>query len=190
MSGQPGQASAMANSLALNAQGGAERMPSPAEAELATRAFRPDPGQPIHESLQGLVRHQLEMLATPVMRWEGDVWSGIFMSLLIQPPQQRPGEQDRSQQEDDEQRGDQSDEWHSSMILEVSGLGQVGVKLWLRDQHLELELTTGMPEVHSVLAEGLDQLRQRLEALDLADVQIRLRDQRLQPSVGGESQAA
>lgn len=185
---QTGAPASLTANLAANAQG-AERMAAPLDQALAAGALRPDPRQPIHESLQGLVRHQLEMLATPVLRWEGDVWSGIFMSLLIQPPQQRPGEQgERQQAEEGRDSGDEA--WHSSLILEVNGLGQVGVKLWLTEQRLELELAAGVPEVRQALAAGLDGLRARLEALDLPEVQIRLRDQRSTPELTDESQAA
>lgn len=40
----------------------------------------------VHESLQSLVRQQLDMLVMPVIRWEGDVWAGIFMALVIHMP--------------------------------------------------------------------------------------------------------
>ncbi|KAF0801708.1 hypothetical protein A6D6_04266, partial [Alcanivorax xiamenensis] len=40
----------------------------------------------VEESVQPVVRHQLELLATPVLRWEGDLWSGLFAALLIQAP--------------------------------------------------------------------------------------------------------
>ncbi len=151
-----------------------------ANVEMAMQSGRLQRGEAIHESLQGLVRHQLELLATPVLRWEGDVWSGIFMALMIQPPARRDdragGDEGEGQEETD------ADEWHSSMRLQVSGLGEVGVKLWLRASRLDLELAAQDPDVHAALADGVAQLRSRLEALDLRDVRIRLRqDDRPEP---------
>lgn len=143
-----------------------------ANAEIATQSARLQRGEVIHESLHGLVRHQLELLAAPVLRWEGDVWSGIFMALMIQPPTRRD-EQGASDPEQGREESD-SNEWHSSMTLQVAGLGEVGVKLWLRDAHLDLELAARDPDVRLVLAEGVEQLKSRLEALDLEDVRIRL----------------
>ncbi|NEX16946.1 MAG: flagellar hook-length control protein FliK [Halochromatium sp.] len=141
--------------------------------QLATQSTRLQRGEVIHESLQGLVRHQLELLAAPVLRWEGDVWSGIFMALMIQPPSRRD-ERGASDEEEPGQDDSGANEWQSSMTLQVAGLGEVGVKLWLRETRLELELAASDPDVRLVLAEGVEQLKSRLEALDLEEVRIRL----------------
>jgi hypothetical protein len=138
--------------------------------------------EPIHESLQGLVRHQLEMLATPVLRWEGDVWSGIFMALMIQPPPRRdegrqPSDEEASEREDDPD----AQHWHSSMTLQVSGLGEVGVKLWLSETHLDLELVAADDRVRAALARGIGRLRSRLEAYEWQAVEIRLRTAEPEP---------
>ena len=131
---------------------------------------------PIHESLQGLVRQQLEMLATPVLRWEGDVWSGIFMALMIQPPPRRDDERQSQGEDAHEQEDDSEAEWHSSMTLRVRGLGDVGVKLWLSESRLNLELSTSDGEVRSALAQGIERLKSRLQTYAaLNDIEIRLR---------------
>ena len=114
-----------------------------ANAEMAMQSVRLQRGEVIHESLQGLVRHQLELLATPVLRWEGDVWSGVFMALMIQPPARREERAGGDEGQGHEEPG--SDEWHSSMRLQVTGLGEVGVKLWLRESQLDLELAARDP---------------------------------------------
>ncbi len=143
-----------------------------ANAEMAMQSVRLQRGEVIHESLQGLVRHQLELLAVPVLRWEGDVWSGVFMALMIQPPARREEQAGGDEGQGQEEPG--SDGWHSSMRLQVTGLGEVGVKLWLRESHLDLELAARDPDVHTALADGVEQLKSRLQALDLSDVRIRL----------------
>ncbi|UWN48855.1 hypothetical protein ASALC70_01045 [Alcanivorax sp. ALC70] len=66
-----------AESGAEEARGGEPR-PAPALSETQ------------RDALHGVLRHQLEMLATPVLRWEGDVWSGVFMALMIQLPDGSP----------------------------------------------------------------------------------------------------
>ena len=156
----------------------AQQQAQVASAEMA--ALRSAPlqrgGEPIHESLQGLVRHQLELLATPVLRWEGDVWTGIFMALMVQPPPRRdegrqPADEEASEREDDSD----AQHWHSSMTLRVSGLGEVGVTLWLSETRLDLELVAADDEVRAALARGIGRLRSRLEAYDLNEVEIRLR---------------
>jgi hypothetical protein len=153
-------------------------------AEVAARLARAEVRQPIHESLQGIVRHQLELLATPVLRWEGDVWSGIFMALMVQPPANRR-EEGGGRGEDAGQEGDPEDqEWHSSMVLRVSGLGEVGVKLWLQESRVELELAAEDPEVRDALEQGVDRLKARLEAQDLSQVIVRFRAPAPEPDGG------
>jgi hypothetical protein len=145
-------------------------------AQLA-HVLRPAPAetrQPIHESLQGIVRHQLELLATPVLRWEGDIWSGLFMALLVQPPAAKRDEGGASGEESGQEE-EQPQAWHSSMVLQVSGFGEVDVKLWLQEARLELELAARDPNVHAALAQGIDRLKRRLEAQDLSEVLVRLR---------------
>jgi len=151
----------------------AARQQQVVNAELATQSTRLQRGEVIHESLQGLVRHQLELLAAPILRWEGDVWSGIFMALMVQPPNRRD-ERGASDEEEPRQDDSGTNEWQSSMTLQVAGLGEVGVKLWLGETRLELELAASDPDVRLALAEGVEQLKSRLEALDLDEVLIRL----------------
>ena len=165
-------------------EGSAQQQAQAASAEIA--ALRSAPlqrgGDPIHESLQGLVRHQLELLATPVLRWEGDIWSGLFMALMIQPPPRRDDEREPADEEAPEQEDDDAQGWQSSMTLRVSGLGEVGVKLWLRESRLDLELTTADAEVRAALAQGIDRLRSRLAAHALSEVEIRLRSTEPEPA--------
>ncbi|WP_201244126.1 flagellar hook-length control protein FliK [Halochromatium salexigens] len=171
----PGTAASLAATAARD--GSMQQQAQVASAEMA--ALRSAPlqrgGEPIHESLQGLVRHQLELLATPVLRWEGDVWSGIFMALMIQPPPRRDDGREPAGEEAAEQEDDADKEWHSSMMLRVNGLGEVKVKLWLSESRLDLELSTADAEVRAALARGIDRLRLRLEAHALSEVEIRLR---------------
>lgn len=139
----------------------------PAATDSALRAVR----EPIHESLQGIVRHQLEMLVTPMLRWEGDVWTGIFMALVMHIPHpERDGQDQRNEEGDErEQQG-----WRSGMTLEVDGFGRVEVNLWLRGDRLDLNLTARDEAIVGELENGLPRLIQRLEGSGLADVRARV----------------
>lgn len=129
--------------------------------------------EPLHESLQGLVRHQLEMLVTPVLRWEGDVWSGVFMALVMHLPQvEREGRE--SQDEEAARKERERQGWRSTMTLQVAGLGEVGVDLWLRGSRLDLDLAADDAAVRESLEQGVDRLTPRLEACGLADVRVRV----------------
>ena len=125
----------------------------------------------VHESLQGLVRQQLEMLVTPTLRWEGDVWAGIFMALVVNlPSREEGGKGERREQEEPE------DGWQSDMHLDVPNLGEFNVALWLYRGTLSVDFTADSDGVQQQLREGLAVLEQRLSALDLRKVQLRVHD--------------
>ncbi|XKH60318.1 flagellar hook-length control protein FliK [Halomonas sediminis] len=126
-------------------------------------------GEVVQESLQGIVRQQLEMLVTPTIRWEGDVWAGIFMALVINLP---PREEGREEQEDTD---DTASGWRSEIKLEVPGLGDFSAALWFYRDTLRLDLSTSQAETHQRLEAGLGQLQKRLEALDMRKVQVKAR---------------
>lgn len=123
----------------------------------------------VHESLQSLVRQQLEMLVMPTIRWEGDVWAGIFMALVINLPAREEG-QESSQKEDEPKDG-----WRSDMQLDVPNLGAFNASLWLYRSVLSIDFTTENTAAYQRIDAGLPALEKRLEALDLQKVQLRAR---------------
>ena len=110
----------------------------------------------------------------PVLRWEGDVWTGIFMALVVHLP---PGEREGQEASDDEagRQERESQGWRSAMTLQVAGLGEVGVDLWLRGERLDLDLSAHAPDVLHELERGIARLTSRLEACGLTDVRVRVR---------------
>lgn len=123
----------------------------------------------VHENLQSLVRQQLEMLVMPTIRWEGDVWAGIFMALVVNLPTREGG-----------QGGEQSDEeveegWRSEMQLEVPNVGAFSVALSLYQAVLNIDFTTDDLATHRQLEQGLGALEHRLSALDFRKVQVNAR---------------
>lgn len=124
----------------------------------------------VNENLQGLVRQQLELLVTPTIRWEGDVWAGIFMALVINLPGREEGASS-----DDSEQSEAEDGWRSEMHLDVPELGEFSVALWLYRGTLSVDFTTSSGEVQERLDEHLPALEQRLSALDLRKVQLKVR---------------
>lgn len=123
----------------------------------------------VHESLQSLVRQQLEMLVMPTIRWEGDVWAGIFMALVINLPTREEG------QEGKQQSGEAEGGWRSDMQLDVPNLGAFNASLWLYKNVLSIDFTTESTAAYRRIDAGLPALEQRLSALDLQKVQLRAR---------------
>ncbi|MFQ3788087.1 flagellar hook-length control protein FliK [Halomonas sp. A29] len=156
-SGQPG----VARSEGMEAAG--------REAAEQLARVRSAAGEPVHESLQGLVRHQLEMLVTPVLRWEGDVWSGIFMALMIQLPAGARHEHEETGPGEDEA---QQEAWHSELQLSVPSLGEIRVAMWLQEKHVRLQLLAKDDATLQTLEKGLPQLEQRLRNAGLSTVLV------------------
>ncbi|MDR9440617.1 MAG: flagellar hook-length control protein FliK, partial [Halomonas sp.] len=140
---------------------------------LPETTLRSHTSQAVQESLQGIVRHQLEMLVTPALRWEGDVWSGLFMALMIQLP---PGHQDRSGGEDtdQQQRNARQQDWHSEIDLDIAGLGRLKASLWMNANSVEIDLRVAHDRSRQELEKGLDSLRTRLAGHGFAEIKIDL----------------
>ena len=129
-----------------------------------------------NEQLQALVRHQLEVLTTPVLRWEGDVWSGLFMSLIIHvPPEQLPGNTARQQSNEKgrEAADDTADEWHSSMKLVVQGLGSIMIDLRLHATGIAVGLRAAADLVPRLEA-GVSALQARFQHCGFEQTDITL----------------
>ena len=165
---------------------------APVDARMAADSEhnpRPAPTLPplseeANHALQGILRHQLETLATPVLRWEGDVWSGIFMALMIQVPAEAP----RQPHSDHRHAGDGGDDaeedeegtWRSDLTLNLPALGSVQVRLNLRGDHLEIDLNTDSESTASRLRAGGERLRSRLNTHGFEQVLLRVgADERL-----------
>lgn len=123
----------------------------------------------VHESLQSLVRQQLEMLVMPTIRWEGDVWAGIFMALVINLPTREEGHDGKPQE------GEPDGGWRSDMQLDVPNLGAFNASLWLYRNVLSIDFTTESTQAYQRIDAGLPALEKRLGALDLQKVQLRAR---------------
>lgn len=132
----------------------------------------------INESLQSLVRHQLELLATPVLRWEGDVWSGIFMALMIQMPgmsggQREPGAGSEGEEGDEEPK-EKQESWSSELTLDIHDLGRLQVSLLLKQEdHLDLTLRAPSAGVLERLEAGRASLLARLQDCGFAEPAMR-----------------
>lgn len=133
------------------------------------------PGVP--EALQSVLRQQLEMVAAPVLRWEGDVWTGLFLALMIEPPpalHQGSGRQD-CEAEDTAASADEGEpEWRSELSLEVADWGKLQVSLSLRGDSLDLALSSEQSVVQSLLQSGCSSLQERLLDCGLASVRVRM----------------
>lgn len=138
---------------------------------------------PVPEALQPIVRQQLEMLTTPVLRWEGDLWSGIFMALFLQPGQVEPRNPSEQNQQSDKSK-DRS--WRSELELTVRGLGALSVGVHLKEKHLHL-LFVANDDVVTKLESKESILRDRLRKLGLSEVTVETRQRVDEPTVEADN---
>lgn len=129
-----------------------------------------------NETLQGLLRHQLEMLATPVLRWEGEVWPGIAVALMVQAPPLAPRREDPGEEGEGSKREREREEgsWHSRLVLRLGGLGEIDARLQLRGERLDLFLGTPSGDVAKRLEGSADRLRERLRGHGFREVLLKV----------------
>ncbi|MGL6159383.1 flagellar hook-length control protein FliK [Microbulbifer sp.] len=160
--------------------GGAQDAPPPAAGPEGAGGNAGQPGPAVRvpvddaasETLQGLLRHQLEMLANPVLRWDGEVWPGVAMALVVQAPPQAQRREDPGEKGEESEREQEREEssWHSRLTLRLDGLGEILVRLQMRGEHLALSLGTPSGDVAECLDGSRDRLRERLRAHGFREV--------------------
>ncbi|CAG9178899.1 flagellar hook-length control protein FliK [Cupriavidus pinatubonensis] len=143
----PEQAAAPRHSVLMDLSAG----PEPAQQQAAQ-------GPAIHPSTEGVVRQQLELLATQQFRFAGEAWPGT------------PMEWDITRHEDDAASQDASDarQWSSRLRLQLPKLGMVEAVLTLGPNGLEARLATAETDVAARFIAARPQLRSQLEAQGIA----------------------
>ena len=136
------------------------------------------------EMLQGLVRHQLELLVAPVLRWEGQVWPGIFLAMQIQVPTE--DERGAAQRESASGEGDGEAEWQAQLSLQLNRLGSLDLSLRWRGDRLNLLVSSPSDELLAGIERDRQALCERLRGCGFAEVELRaLRRNEEVPDDGG-----
>ncbi len=157
-----------------------DRMAEPAPQNAAASAAT------INDTLQALVRHQLEVLATPVVHWQGDVWTGLFMSLSLTWLPVLPDEMPAQERDPDVPQHEPEDpdacRWQVSLTLSHAQLGHLHGSLQLARGHLLMTLQCERDEVTALLSANRESLCQRLEAAGFDTVQVRVKNAEREPT--------
>ncbi|RDK07020.1 flagellar hook-length control protein FliK [Cupriavidus lacunae] len=122
-------------------------------------------GPAVHPGTEGLVRQQLELLATQQFRWAGEAWPGTHMAWEIA--------RDRVGADDEAARGTQGAQtWSTRLLLELPELGTVEARLSLSPGGLGARLVAGASEVASRFDDARARLQERLAANGIELVQF------------------
>jgi len=89
------------------------------------------PGSPVAESLEPLVRRQLDLIENPVLVWRGDVWPGQSASLEMRPEQNNAGDRPADQPP-----------WTARLRLSLPQLGGIDATVCLQHKDVTLTLNT------------------------------------------------
>lgn len=119
--------------------------------------------------LQGLVRHQLELLVAPVLRWEGQVWPGIFLALQIHAPH----DDEAAAQQREAEAGEAEAEWQAQFSVKLERLGSMDMSLRWRGDKLNLLVSSPSDELLVGLERDRQALCERLQACGFAEVELR-----------------
>lgn len=140
------------------------------------------------QRLHDLLRHQLEVLANPVLRWRGEAWPEAPMTLWLAAPEADPadaGVRDDAHRRDadhdheepnDQQRqretADAAASWRSEIALALPALGRMRARLTLVGERLELRLTVDRDDIRPALRAAADPLRDRLREVGAQSVRL------------------
>ena len=150
----------------------AGRADAPAAAAQSGALAPASGAQAVHPALEGVLRHQLDVLAAPVLRWEGAPWAGAFMALTLQPPPHQPERQHPDEEQRSRQDGDAP--WQTRLTLRLAQLGEVKVNLRLGAQRVALDLQAE-PDAAERMDAASGILRERLGAMGFQNVALRIR---------------
>lgn len=123
-----------------------------------------------------LVRHQLELLAAPQLRWEGSVWPGAFMTLAIEVPRDVPRRDLESAGDDREGGAVAAGEWCVSLGLRLAGYGELDAVIRLHGDRLAVVLQSDQARMRDHFETTRDFLQKRLQDCGFSSVYLRLAD--------------
>lgn len=128
---------------------------------------------PTTNALEALMRHQLEMLVTPQLRWEGEAWPGMFMTLLMQTAawQYRDHDTPSAALEDSTE---QENTWDTQLHLNLNALGCISAHLCMTKSRLDITLTSFDEARRPHLEHHKTALEARLRGHGLEHVQVTL----------------
>lgn len=125
------------------------------------------------ESLHLLLRQQLELLATPQLRWEGEVWPGLYLELNINL--REAGEQGAGVARDGsaKEAADTTENfWEADLKLVLPAVGELSMHLEMSDDSLKIVAQPETLAAADLVANKMLDLRQQLDMLGFTKLQL------------------
>ncbi|QIL89880.1 hypothetical protein GNX18_09035 [Microbulbifer sp. SH-1] len=156
-------------------RGERERLLLESEPQMQTGAGgAPGSGMPAkEESLQVLLRQQLELLATPQLRWEGEVWPGHYLELCIRMREDDGQNAGLAHYSSGSETGDASETfWEVDLKLVLPVVGEISLHLTMSDDSLKIVAQPETPVVENLVANKMPDLHRQLDALGFVRLQL------------------
>ncbi|TLM79986.1 flagellar hook-length control protein FliK [Microbulbifer harenosus] len=156
-------------------RGERERLLLDSEPQMQTGAGGPSAsGTPVkEESLQVLLRQQLELLATPQLRWEGEVWPGHYLELCIRMREEDGQNTGFAHRNSGSEMGDASEVfWEVDLKLVLPVVGEISLHLMMSDESLKIVAQPETPVVANLVANKIPDLHRQLDALGFIRLQL------------------
>lgn len=125
------------------------------------------------ESLHLMLRQQLELLATPQLRWEGEVWPGLYLELCINL--RESGEQSAGLARDgsaQETTDVPEDFWKADLKLVLPAVGELSMHLEMSGDSLTIIAQPETRAAADLVAYKMRDLRQQLDMLGFTKLQL------------------
>ncbi len=117
------------------------------------------------EHLQSLVRHQLELMASPTLRWEGQLLPGMPMFFMLT---EMPYHESHEQSEGSGGREEAPRQWRGEIRLTLPRLGEIEVELEsVAADHWRVVIAASDVQARERIADELPALRGQLTARGL-----------------------
>ncbi|KFF49809.1 hypothetical protein GY26_06500 [Gammaproteobacteria bacterium MFB021] len=117
------------------------------------------------EHLQSLVRHQLELMASPTLRWEGQLLPGMPMFFMLTEVPYRDSH-DESEGSGERERAQR--QWRGEIRLTLPRLGEIEVELEsVTADHWRVVIGASDVQAQQRIVEALPALREQLNARQL-----------------------
>jgi Flagellar hook-length control protein FliK len=116
----------------------------------------------IHPDAVALVRQQLELLAVPTFRWEGEAWPGTPMDWEIHEEQDEPDKRHAAAANITAPRS-----WSTRVALRLPVLKEIEVRISMVGTSLQVHLAASESATRELLAKGRTELPKRMGELGL-----------------------
>ncbi|MAM58799.1 MAG: hypothetical protein CMN25_15890 [Salinicola sp.] len=146
-----------------------------------TRAEEPGPSsmtrahqlsQAPSDTLQSLVRQQLEVIAAPNLRWDGQLWPGVPMTMVLSEMPHNDARDDSPEESPNRREREEGDggasDWRAEVQVHLPTLGIIDIVFRTRrDAALHVEIKPIEASARDSIQVGLSSFRERLSSLGI-----------------------